>query len=339
MTFARLPWFIAAVALALVALLGWAYAGARREAHEAQRIAEAEKLRSQKVIVAEQATRAEVEKLAKELQGQNADLKQEIERVAKLIKGASIDSAHHVVIQGTVSGPARHSPSPAPGAAPRSPRAVPQELRLPQRPPRSSAAPRLIVPASLTRLAFAAAPPGADPAPAGVGGNSGALERSPGLVLGAPRRGPEGPVARDVAPAGGAPMPPSAAAPTEECVLANGDEVVVTVDEIEYRTKAGNHVLVGAARVDRLKPEPQGTIFRGKFDADATRVVDVMKKDGNRGMGWGFGVHAAAWDGGQTVGPAVAFPSARLFGHALEGLVTVGVYPKFQAGATALARW
>jgi hypothetical protein len=319
----RLPWYVAGAAVLLAAVLGWAYAAARREARELKAAAEVEQLKAKELLVAERANRAGVEEEAKRLQRDNELLKAEIERAVKLIPGARLDSAFHIVTEsGVVGGEAR----PRPGGQPVSPRAAPRGR--PRGSPSGSAAPctlrRGLAAAGFPRPLASLVQAAAEGEPAAPPRGTGAM-----VIAGAPRagEGEVGALARDVAAVG-------------ECVLAAGDRAEVEIDQVTLETELGNRVVVGTAKVNRLQPEPVTTLLHAKFRADGSRLVAVPADAARReGRGWGVGVYGAAWDGGQTVGPVVGFPSLLLLGHSLEAAVNVGVAPDFQVGALALARF
>jgi hypothetical protein len=328
MSFSRVPWVIAVAALVLAGVLGWAYAGARREATEATRRAEAQQLKANQIIVDEQKNASALRKDLERLTKQNDDLKAELDRVLKAAPGAKVQTVGHFST-GPVpaGGKPRTDPPPGDPAAPGAPapRRFPRVVPHPLRPGTgghlgSRAAPRGAWTLAQAATALSEAPqrPGTGPLPAG------GAARAPALLM------PEGGVVGGEA---------TAAAPAQgTCLLAVGDTGEVVVDQVTVKTEAGNYIVVGAASANRLAPPPETAMLHGPFRAPVSES-SRLREEVRTGRSWGFGAYAGAWDGGRTIGAALALPQARVLGHALEGIVTVGVWPEMQAGALAVARW
>jgi hypothetical protein len=327
---------VAAAALVLAGILGWAYSNARREAREAQAAAERERLRNEGLIVVDPKTHAQVKADLERLEKQNAKLKVEIERVSKLIPGATVDAAFHIVVKGKVGGE-KHGPvAPVKGTGP-SGSAVPVGPRRLRFPSFLNPAPRQAPLAAWATLAHAGEPmvrlaSTATLAQADVPGDAPPAAKRPGtgrVTVGGAPRGVAG--ARGGGPAGES----KEVAGIGECVLAAGDDAEIAIDEAHLVTEAGNTVVVGTAKMNRITPPPT-TVFAATF---STGQLSERRRDEREGKGFGVGLYGAGWDGGGSVGPAVVFPSVMLLGHTLDFSAMVGFGSKLQAGASAIARW
>jgi hypothetical protein len=105
-------------------------------------------------------------------------------------------------------------------------------------------------------------------------------------------------------------------APRASCLLAEGDEGEVRVDQVVLETRKGNRVLVGTAAAWRLSP-PATRLFGGPFRAELTEVVTAAPPPAARAR-WGAGVWLGVGRDGWAAGPAVAWTAARVWGAELE---------------------
>lgn len=128
---------------------------------------------------------------------------------------------------------------------------------------------------------------------------------------------------------------------TEECppcLLAEGDTAEIRVDQVELETKAGNHVVVGAAECRRVAPPPETRLAGGPFEASlTTAAIESEAKPDSRG--WGVGPTVMASNAGVAYGLAVSAPPLNVFGIDFEVGVAGGVgYTSVQGGAVVLVR-
>lgn len=117
-------------------------------------------------------------------------------------------------------------------------------------------------------------------------------------------------VAQTAAPA----QPPSSENP---CVLRNGDQASITVNDLTFKTAAGNYIPIGTATAWREGPGPRTKLFSHAFEAAFSYANGLAVPSPPR---WGFGGQGACFALGCAAGPGVAFPPARftIFGHAIE---------------------
>lgn len=330
MSFQKLPWVIALVALLLAGVLGWKYQGAQREIREANAKAERERLRAEHLIVEEPMKRAKLEAELADRTKQNTDLAAEVERLKKELHDAKVTHVDHYDTGGlVVDGPGRKKSKPAPVSPRRVPRLVPPAGRHLQRASAEAGFSSSMIPSLILQASA--------PGQAAAGQQSSPPNATETLVVGGERRA--GTAERSLPPPGEKRPILREAPPEEECVLARGDRARIVVDEVKFETDAGNTVVVGAAAVDRLEPEPVARLIHGPFKSELSSSSGLIKKDDGSGRGFGLGPYASFWDGGQSVGAALTFPSLRFLGHALDVTATVGIGPKVQAGALAVARW
>lgn len=311
----RAPWILSGILLLAVGILGWLYSGALRREREVGRLAEAGRMKAEGLLVTEQQKRQEVENRARELEKNNEDSKAQVATAVKLHPDLKTSLAIHGSTGGlTVGGDTRPCPT-----TPDSPDAGSKGRRVPPRKPHPRSTGALV--GGSNQLLFGAlqseGAPAASTAPAGGSG--------PLVTEGLPRPEERG-------------LPEEGQPPPGLCVLAQGDRAEITVDVVTLESKAGNTVVAGAAAVNRLSPEPKTTLLHGPFRSELSSAAQVAKQP-ETGRGFGLGAYATFWDGGQTVGPALALPSLRVLGTNLEGTLMVGVWPKVQGGAMAIVRW
>lgn len=140
------------------------------------------------------------------------------------------------------------------------------------------------------------------------------------------------------APATGTPTPSAPPCPGQPaCWLAAGDHLRVTVDQVVLRTEAGNHVLVGAAAVERTGTAP-AVLHRGSFSAPVTVALEQASRE--RGPdGWGVGPWLGAGSDGWAAGAAVAAPALSLpwVGWRVEASAGGGLGPGGRVAASVQA--
>lgn len=105
--------------------------------------------------------------------------------------------------------------------------------------------------------------------------------------------------------------------PESTCVLRNGDPASISVNELTFKTLAGNYIPVGTATAWREGPGPRTKLFSHAFEASLSDANGLAAPTLPR---WGFGMQGVLFPAGAAVGPGVAFPPARftIFGHAIE---------------------
>lgn len=104
---------------------------------------------------------------------------------------------------------------------------------------------------------------------------------------------------------------------TSPCVLRNGDQASITVNDLTFKTAAGNYIPIGTATAWREGPGPRTRLFSHAFEAAFSDANGLAVPSLPR---WGFGGQGACFALGCAAGPGVAFPPARftIFGHAIE---------------------
>lgn len=104
---------------------------------------------------------------------------------------------------------------------------------------------------------------------------------------------------------------------TSPCVLRNGDQASITVNDLTFKTAAGNYIPIGTATAWREGPGPRAKLFSHAFEAAFSDANGLAVPSPPR---WGFGGQGACFALGCAAGPGVAFPPARftIFGHAIE---------------------
>lgn len=112
-------------------------------------------------------------------------------------------------------------------------------------------------------------------------------------------------------------QPPKSEPSTQPCVLRNGDPASITVNELTFKTSAGNYIPVGTATAWREGPGPRVKLFSHAFEAALSDASGLAAPQLPR---WGFGGQGVCFGSGCAAGPGVAFPPLRftLFGHAIE---------------------
>lgn len=137
------------------------------------------------------------------------------------------------------------------------------------------------------------------------------------------------------APAQGTPTPSVQCPGASACVLAQGDELRLSVDEVVLATKAGNRVLVGTIAAERGGQQPT-LLLRQPFSAPLTEAVAEQPEPP---PGWGVGPWVAAGNG-WAAGVAVASPSWRVpwLGWRVEASVGGGIGTGAMGAAAVLVR-
>jgi hypothetical protein len=122
------------------------------------------------------------------------------------------------------------------------------------------------------------------------------------------------------------------------CLLYEGDEGEIQVDEVVLSTKGGNRVLVGTAFAYRTSPLPHEPLFGGEFSAPLTMAAEE-KRDTR--AGWGGGAFLAAGRHGYAVGPALALPPLRIWKAQIETVAGAGLGPggEWSGGLSAVVRF
>lgn len=102
-----------------------------------------------------------------------------------------------------------------------------------------------------------------------------------------------------------------------KCILRNGDTASISVNELTFKTLAGNYIPVGTATAWREGPGPRTKLFSHAFDAAFSDASGLAAPTLPR---WGFGMQGVLFPAGAAVGPGVAFPPLRftVFSHAIE---------------------
>jgi hypothetical protein len=108
------------------------------------------------------------------------------------------------------------------------------------------------------------------------------------------------------APAEGTPRPtPTPGEPCPDCLFATGDTGEIRVDSAQARTENGNDVILVAAEVWRLTPEPSTRILAGTASAQVSRVLVEVPRGA---PGWGGGLMAGIGTQGWIATGQLIFP-------------------------------
>jgi hypothetical protein len=172
-----------------------------------------------------------------------------------------------------------------------------------------------------------------------------AKKAAPGSRVVGVARASTGPV--QVGGAGGAAGDPgspgssgSPAAPSSSplCLLYDGDEGEIEVDQVVLATRGGNRVLVGTAYAYRTNPLPHEPLFGGEFSAPLTEAAEERRETK---AGWGAGAFVTAGRHGYAVGPALALPPFRVWKAQVETVAGAGLGPngEWQGGLSAVVRF